>query len=79
MGDPPAPAPTRPASPTEKLVANPSHGEKGDFVKVTVTLSPEVYELLATEVMRRKMGKERDAQLSTVIREAVVSMLEKRA
>ncbi len=58
------------------LKANPPHGEKGDFLKVTATLSPEVYRLLADEMMRRKLAKEPNAQLSAILREAVVSYLE---
>ncbi len=31
------------------IEANPPHGEKGDFRKITVTLPPEAYELLVKE------------------------------
>jgi hypothetical protein len=58
--------------------ANPPHGEKGDFLKVTATLSPEVYRLLADEMTRRKLAKEPNAQLSAILREAVVAYLEGR-
>src|SRR3990172_12718642 len=54
-----------------KIVANPPHGEKGNFVKVTVTLPPAVYELIAQEATRRKMKKQRDPLISAIIREAV--------
>ena len=57
---------------------NPPRGEKGDFLKITVTLDPATYELIATEAMRRKMAKEKDAQLSAVIREAVAQYLQGR-
>ena len=59
------------------LEANPPHGEKGDFVKITITLPPTVYELLARETTRRKMVKEPNPNLSAVIREAVVHYLER--
>ena len=59
-----------------KLEANPPHGQKGAFVKVTVTLPPEVYELLAQEATRRKMAKERNPLISAIIREAVVTYLQ---
>jgi transcriptional regulator of met regulon len=62
-------------TPKRSLIANAPHGEKGDYVKVTVTLPPEVYELLATEATRRKVHKEANPQLSAVIREAVVAFL----
>jgi hypothetical protein len=45
---------------------------------VAVTLSPEVYKLIMEEAVRRKMRKERNPQLSAVIREAVVQYLEKK-
>lgn len=58
-----------------KLVANPPHGEKGGFVKVTVTLPPDVYLLLNSEAGRRKAAKEENPHLSAIIREAVVDYL----
>ncbi|MDQ3257988.1 MAG: hypothetical protein M3R15_29575 [Acidobacteriota bacterium] len=61
---------------TEKLEANPSHGAKGDFVKVTITMPPAVYELIAKEAARRKMAKERDPNISAIVREASVKYLE---
>ena len=58
---------------TQELIANRPHGDKGDHIKITVTLPPEVYALIAREVTRRKMAKEPNPQLSAVIREAVVA------
>ena len=58
---------------TRALIANRPHGDKGDHIKITVTLPPEVYALIAQEVTRRKMAKEPNPQLSAVIREAVVA------
>lgn len=57
------------------LVANPPHGEKGDFLKVTVTLPPDVYKLLADEAQRRKINKEPNPQISAILREAAVQYL----
>jgi hypothetical protein len=54
------------------------HGDKSDFVNVTSTLSPEVYRLSADEMMRRKLAKELNAQLSVIFREAVVQYLKPR-
>jgi hypothetical protein len=51
------------------------HGEKGDFLKVTATLSPEVYKLISDEMQRRKLAREPNAQLSAILREAVVAYL----
>jgi hypothetical protein len=55
--------------------ANPPHGKKGDFVKITATLSPETYQLAMAEVTRRKLAKAGDAQISAVIREALIAYL----
>jgi hypothetical protein len=60
---------------TAPIDAHAPHGEKGDFIKVTATLSPEVYRLLADEMVRRKLAKEPNAQLSAILREAVVQYL----
>jgi hypothetical protein len=70
------------AAPREQSLGkepNPPHGEKGDFIKVTVTLPPAVYQLIMAEVVQRKMRKERNPQLSAVIREAVVQYLERKS
>ena len=72
----PEPQAVREAPPvpeTRELIANRPHGDKGDHIKITVTLPPEVYALIAQEVTRRKMAKEPNPQLSAVIREAVVA------
>ena len=53
------------------IEVNPPHGTKGDFIKVSVTFPPEMYKLIAEEVMRRKMNKEKNAVDAAVIREAV--------
>ncbi len=62
----------------QRIEAHRPHGEKGDYLKVTATLSPEVYKLLADEVLRRKLAKEPNAQLSAILRECVVAHLDKR-
>jgi hypothetical protein len=51
------------------------HGERGDFIKVTATLSPQVYELVLDEMRRRKLAREKDSGLSAILREAVVAYL----
>jgi hypothetical protein len=74
--------PARDAEPLQHataLEANPPHGQKGDFVKVTVTLPPAVYALLAQEATRRKLTKARDPLISAIIREAVVAYLQESA
>ena len=56
---------------------NPPRGQKGAFVKVTITLSPDIYQSAMTEVTRRKLAKTGDAQISAVIREALAAYLTK--
>jgi hypothetical protein len=55
--------------------AHAPHGERGGFLKLTVTLSPDVYALVADEVKRRKLAREPNAGLSAVLREAVTAFL----
>ena len=62
----------------DTLEANPAHGEKGDFVKVTVTMPPKVYEMIMGEATRRKMTKEKNPHLSAIIREATVAYLDEK-
>jgi hypothetical protein len=56
-------------------VLHPPHGQKGGFIKVTATLAPETYGLIMQEVMGRRMRKEKNANLSAVIREAIAAYL----
>lgn len=55
--------------------ANPPHGEKGQFRKVTITLPPAAYERLIRESARRKIAGERNQLLSALLREAVTHYL----
>lgn len=64
--------PQEPDPPAAKGPATAKHGEKGDYVKLTVTLPPAVYELVMTEVTRRKVAKEPEPVISAVLREAVL-------
>ena len=61
----------------EKLVLepNPPHGDKRDFIKLTVTLPPAVSELIAKESLRRKIEKRDNPSLSAILREAAVLYL----
>ena len=51
------------------------HGERGDYLKITATLSPEVYKLVSDEMQRRKLARLPNAQLSAILREAVLAYL----
>ena len=55
--------------------ANPPHGEKGHFRKVTITLPPAAYEQLIHESARRKIAGEPNHLLSALLREAVTHYL----
>ena len=55
-----------------RLIPSRPHGEKFAYVKVTVTLPPELYELIIKEATRRKLAKEPNPQVSAVVREALV-------
>ncbi len=69
-------APKKPAAPKKvKLEANAPHGEKGDYRKITITVPAEVLSLLVDEAARRKKAGEKNAQISALIREAVVEKL----
>ena len=57
------------------IEAHAPHGDKGEYLKVTATLSPEVYKLLSDEMQRRKLAREPNAQLSAILREAVLQYL----
>jgi hypothetical protein len=61
-----------------EVAPNPPRGERKDFVKVTVTLAPELYKLLADEAARRKMNKEPNPILSAIVREAVQDFMTRR-
>lgn len=60
---------------TDAINPNPPKGEKGDFFKITVSLSPEINRLIVDEVARRKETRAGNAVASAIIREAVVKML----
>jgi len=73
-----------PKSGKAQIEANPEHGSKGDFVKVSVTLPPQVYEIIMDEQKRRKVegpkrrraGEKAEPHgISAIIREAVVQYI----
>ncbi len=56
-------------------IANPPHGDKSGFVKISITLPPEIYEQLRVETTKRKVEKISDPTISGVVREALVEYL----
>ena len=72
---------SRKSAETYELEANPEHGLKGDFVKISVTVPPALYDKILTEQSRRKKegpkrrraGEKTEPHgLSAIIREALV-------
>lgn len=53
------------------------HGDRGDFIKVTVTLPPDVYEALVNESARRKIARAPNRLVAGIVREAVTAYLRK--
>ncbi len=53
---------------------NPPKGEKGEFFKMTITMSPDIYELLNAEALKRKVSRSGNATTSAIIREAVLNL-----
>ena len=67
--------PTRSAPPKSHKTTNPPYGEKGDFRRLSVTLSPGIHAMLVRESARRRIAGERDYLHSCIIREALASYL----
>ena len=59
------------------IKANPDIGERGDFIKITITLPPEMLEALKVLGVRRKASKQKDTNVSALIREAVADLMER--
>ena len=66
------------STPTEnkKQGANPSRGERGDFLKVTITLHPSMLHELKTLGLDRKLKGMKDTDASSLIREALTTFLD---
>jgi transcriptional regulator of met regulon len=59
------------------IIANPPHGERADFRKITVTMPQIAYEQLIRESARRKIAGERNQLLSALVREAIFDYLKR--
>lgn len=73
----PTPAKKPAAKKGPDVQANPIRGARGDFLKLSVTLSPDTYKLVMEEVVRRKSTKEADPNISAILREAIVAYFHK--
>ena len=54
---------------------NAPHGEKGDYIKVSITLTPDLFERVNAEAVRRKLAGEKNSQVSAITREALAAYL----
>jgi len=59
-----------------KIIANPRRGERGGFEKITITMPPEMVEALEDVRRKRKRAKEKNTDISSLIREAVAYWLD---
>ena len=59
----------------KKMIANPPHLERGEFLKMTITIPPSVYAVLAEKVNQRRLHKKVNATKSAIVREALVKFL----
>lgn len=58
---------------------NPIRGERGDFLKVTITLPPDMLANLKRLGIERKLKGMKDTDVSSLIREALTNFLESQA
>src|SRR5437879_1222481 len=58
---------------------HPPHGTRGEFRKLTVTLSPVLFAQVLQESTRRKVAGTKHANTSAVIREALAESFSRRA
>lgn len=58
--------------------ANPVRGDRGDFLRLTVTMSPQLMEGLELERLRRKKQGLKNNDISSLIRHAVAKFLNER-
>jgi hypothetical protein len=62
----------------KKLVPNPERGHRGDFERLTITMPPEMVEDLEIIRRQRKRAKEKNTDISRIIREVVAFWLDKK-
>ncbi len=54
---------------------NPERGCRGDFLKLTITMPPEMLGNLKILGLRRRAGGQKDTNISSLIREAVADLV----
>lgn len=60
----------------ETLTVNPARGERGGFLKTTVTLPADMLFQLRTIGLRRRAAGEKDTGVSEMVRDAVAAYLQ---
>lgn len=74
------PAPSTSGQPTPKradLDANPKRGERGNFLKTTITIPADMLIALRHVGLKRRETGEKDTGVSELIREAVTDLLKR--
>ena len=61
----------------DALEANPERGNRGDFLKITVTMPAKMLGDLKTLGLRRRARGEKDTDISSLVREAVSVLVRK--
>ena len=56
--------------------ASPPRGDRGDFLKITITLPPETLQTLRDIGMARRCEGRRDTDVSSLIRESLATFIE---
>jgi hypothetical protein len=62
----------------KKIITNPERGSRGDFERLTITMHPEMVGALEAVRRQRKNAKEKNTEISSLIREAVAFWLSNR-
>jgi len=60
-----------------RLVANPPRGERSDFMKIQVTMPPDLYTTVMAESARLRGLREKDSDFSSLVRKALVDWVER--
>ncbi len=59
----------------QNLEPNPEIGRRGNFLKVTITIPPEMLGELRNLGLRRRTAGQKNSDISSLVREAVAELL----
>lgn len=65
----------RPLERSRAIEPNPTRGERGDFLRVTITLPAELLGALREVGLRRRANGQRDTSVSALVREAAAKLV----